>query len=232
MGELIVHTDHEDFRAPLQASEDLATLARDFMHAARLLELSTPEGLLPKGPSVFRRPFDEQIGMVASSVQHAGMLHRLRPFALSDEPLFVPKILSLARRDNPGPVMKAASTVMRDVFLLRHTPFALKANTQSGWVEFERHWQDYANGYEYHQSAEKRARLEAELGPNKGMASMVFMFGGMAKVKAVLSMRGLAKVFTGEAETFGLDMRDIPGRTGSVTSEADTTVALPLSGKA
>lgn len=192
----------------MTASETLVALSKQFLGSARLLELSAPEGLAC-GSGVFKRPAETDLRALVTAAQRAGMLHTLRPFVLSEEPLFLPKYLGAIRRENTGEVVRAATMVIRNAFLVRDSTISLEANTASGRVEFERQWQDYANAYEYHQSQAKREKLERELGPNNAMAEFVFIFAGLMKVKTVLSMRGLAAMMAGDADRFEIDVREV-----------------------
>ena len=208
MGTIVLATKGESFEEAVTASETLVELSKQFIASARLLELSAPEGLAGGG-NVFKRPAETDLRALVSAAQRAGMLHTLRPFVLSEEPLFVPKYLGAIRRENTGEVVQAATMVIRNAFLVRDSTISLEANTASGRVEFERQWQDYANAYEYHQSRAKREKLERELGPNKAMAEFVFIFAALMKVKTVLSMRGLATMMAGDADRFEIDVREV-----------------------
>lgn len=208
MGAIILTTKQRSFQERVSAGPELAALSERFIDAARLLELSSPAALMPANGAPFRRPAELELRATVSAAHRAGMVHRLRPFALSDEPLFVPRYLNATRRENSGQVLEAATLMIRDAFLVRKSGIALKANTPSRQVEFERQWQDYANAYEYHQDTSKREKLAAELG-NQVAAEFVFLWGLLAKVRTVLAMRGLALLMAGRADAFEVDLTEV-----------------------
>jgi hypothetical protein len=184
----------------IKVSPELAALAERFLlEADGLAQVSPPNfnvGMHWEFEPVPKMSFN----VSATPAECAAMVHKLRPFVLAKEPLFVPTFLNRFKEENRTDHAQAAAKTMRDMFLVRTLPFSVA--TQDGEVDFEKLWQLYANAFEYHRDEKQKLELEARFAAGRAGAEFLFWAGVSTKAKAVLDMRGFAAVLAGKKTRF------------------------------